>query len=185
MVRSGREMLARRGLDERVHLVVGDMRDFRTSVRGRIDLLSSIFSLHHLPTYDDLIACLREAAVAITTQEARLWIFDHARPRREGTARRFPEIFTPDASSAFKLDSCNSLKASWSFHELRKALGSTLDVPVNSSLARLLPLYQVHWLGQWRTDSESGPWKPPASLLASARRDAESLAKLFNHLPGR
>jgi SAM-dependent methyltransferase len=179
MVAAGREMLMRRGLNERVRLFVGDMRDLRSSLPARVDLLSSVFSLHHLSTHDDLTACLREAAAVMAVRRAGLWIFDHARPRREDTARRFPEVFTPAASAAFKLDSCNSLKASWSFQELARALRTALGVAVTSSLARWLPMYQLHWLGRRPLNADRTLRDTTRLLPSSARRDARSLARLF------
>jgi len=184
MVQAGREMLARKGLEQRVRLVVGDMREFRSIAPRRVGLISSVFSLHHLPTHGDLTACLQEMAAAVTALQARVWIFDHARPRRGATARRFPEVFTPHASVAFKLDSCNSLKASWSFRELREALDSTMGVPVRSSLARLLPVYQLHWLGKMLPDSNHLLWRTPDALLTRTLEDAASLARLFRRPPG-
>lgn len=62
MLRVGREALARVGLDERVRLIEGNMMEFRKAVPGNIDLISSIFALHHLTSRADLAACLSEIA---------------------------------------------------------------------------------------------------------------------------
>jgi SAM-dependent methyltransferase len=184
MVSTGSEMLARQGLAQRVRLVVGDMREFRSVAPSRIDLVTSIFSLHHLPTHDDLHACVREMGAAVATQQARLWIFDHARPKRHDTAHKFPEIFTPAASSTFKLDSYNSLRASWSFIELCTALRSSIGTPLTHRLAKLLPLYQLHWLGATLEGPDRVRCSFPEGLTASATKDAKSLARLFDRPPG-
>lgn len=117
-------------------------------------------------------------------QQARLWIFDHARPKRNDTSERFPEIFTPDASGAFKLDSRNSLRASWSYTEMNGALGSNIGVPVRHRLARLLPLYQVHWLGAEQGGDDKVMCHFPEDLPTEAEKDAKALAKLFGRVPG-
>ena len=122
MVRIGRCHLARAGLDGRVRLLPGDMREFRKVVPAGADLVTSIFSLHHLTTRDDLLACLRETAAAIESEHPLLWIFDHVRPRRQRTAEDVPEIFTPDASPAF----CDDFpQLAMCLLELRRAVRGT------------------------------------------------------------
>ena len=101
MVRIGRRHLARAGLDGRVRLLHGDMREFRKVVPAGADLVTSIFSLHHLTTRDDLLACLRETAAAIESEHPLLWIFDHVRPRRQRTAEDVPEILHPMRARPF------------------------------------------------------------------------------------
>ena len=185
MIAAGRQLLESRGLSARVRLVHGDMRSFRQFIDGPIDLVSSIFSLHHLPSSDDLDQTLDEAARTLNDEGAALWIFDHARPRRRATAEAFPQVFTPEAFPAFNQDSCNSLKASWSFAELTDALSKRLAAKQESVLARLLPLYQIHW-----TEGKSGIHathnaKPAtAAQDRQALRDAEALAGLFARTPG-
>jgi len=60
MVDVGNEMLRKEGLFDRVELRVGDMTAFRAQLPKHVDLITSIFSLHHLPTSGDLHACLLE-----------------------------------------------------------------------------------------------------------------------------
>jgi SAM-dependent methyltransferase len=182
MIRAGRKALAAAEVEDRVRLVQGDMRAFRDAVPGRIDLVSSIFALHHLTARDDLASCLAAVAEALGGGPARLWVFDHARPRRRRTAEEFPEIFTPRASPAFRRDSCNSLQASWSFAELQAALRAALPGPLRGARARLLPLYQIHWLG---TPGDGAPAWLPAELPRQARAEAAALARLFPSAPRR
>ncbi len=185
MVRVGRRHLARAGLNARVRLIDGDMREFRKVAPARIDLVSSIFSLHHLTTRDDLLGCLREIAGAIRGGD-RLWIFDHARPRRRRTAEEVPEIFTPGARPAFQQDSCNSLCASWSFDELRAALRETLPVELRAARAKLLPLYQVHWTPVAAAAADRpAQWIEDEALSPDARREAQLLSRLFLNWLGR
>ncbi len=182
MVRLGRRHLAGTGLDGRVRLQCGDMREFRKLVPARTDLVTSIFSLHHLATRDELFACLREIAAALEDRDTRLWIFDHVRPRRQRTAEDVPEIFTPDASPAFCEDSRNSLRASWSFDELRTALREILPARIRAAHSRLLPLYQIHWIPP-RSAAPAGPWIEAEALPSAVRRDAQLLSLLFRTMP--
>lgn len=181
MIRVGRQHLRRAGLENRVRLLHGDMREFQELIPAGTELVSSIFSLHHLATRDDLAACLREISVTVAGQRARLWIFDHARPRRARTAGDVAEIFTPEASPAFCKDSCNSLCASWSFEELKAALLEMLPVPLRAARARLLPLYQIHWAAV-AANAPSGFWID-ADLPPKARVEARILSALFRTAP--
>lgn len=185
MVEAGKALLADRGTAGRVTIVPGDMRHFRSCVDQKIDLVTSVFSLHHLPTYDDLSACIREIANATVADNAQFWIFDFARPKRQSTARQFPEVFTPEDSPTFKLDTSNSLTASWTFEELRGVLGTCFPGKIKSSLARLLPLYQLHCMGVERVVSNEPLWHDDSTLPRPAFRDAERLARLFPWAPGR
>lgn len=184
MVASGGRHLAAAGLDDKVRLLHGDMREFRRLIPRPADILSSIFSLHHLTSRDDLFACLREIAAAVNGETSRLWIFDHVRPRRRRTAEEVPEIFTPDASRAFRADSCNSLCASWSFAELAAALRETLGAGVCGARSRLLPLYQIHWAAPaLNRGTAAAAWIEDADLPDRARVEAGILARLFRALP--
>jgi len=184
MVETGQALLADQGLAQRVKLVPGDMRHFRSCVDRKIDLVTSVFSLHHLPSADDLKDCIQEMARAVAVDRAQLWIFDFARPKRQSTARRFPEVFTPQDAPTFKLDTSNSLTAAWSFDELQGLLKDRFP-RINSSLTRLLPLYQLHCLGIERAVSAERLWRDNSKLPRSALTDAERLSRLFPWVPRR
>ena len=184
MVNAGRQYLASAGLDDRVRLLHADMREFRKQLSIRADLVSSVFSMHHLTARDDLFACLNEIAAEISGQDARMWIFDHVRPRRQRTVKDVPEIFTPTASPVFCEDSRNSLCASWSFDELCEALRETLPVGVHAARSRLLPLYQIHWTPP-RSTVNAGRWIENEDLQPTVRREAHLLSLLFRTMPGK
>jgi tRNA (cmo5U34)-methyltransferase len=183
MVRFGNQQLRRAGLHRRVRLLHGDMREFRKWIPAGTDLISSIFSLHHLSTRDDLLACMREISATVADQSTRLWIFDHVRPRRRRTAGDVAEIFTPEASPAFCEDSCNSLCASWSFEELTAVLLEMLPAALQAAKSRLLPLYQIHWVPA-ATSGDSAFWidgNLPRKVIAETR----VLSMLFRTSPHR
>lgn len=184
MVTLGNDMLRAEGISDRVELLLGDMTAFTSALPVKPHVISSIFSLHHLPTRAHLNACARELGAAHRQTSAAIWIFDHARPRREETASRFPEIFTPSAPPAFKLDSRNSLRASWSFHEMREALRTFIDPTAKSLLARFLPLYQVHWLSCRERVADEALWVAGNELTRSAKKDCVALARMFSRAPG-
>ncbi|TMG87572.1 MAG: class I SAM-dependent methyltransferase [Betaproteobacteria bacterium] len=184
MIALGNEMLSDEGLSHRVELRKGDMTNFMDAIPGPVDLISSVFSLHHLPSRSHLDACAGELRKANQDAGTAIWIFDHARPRREVTADRFPHVFTPDASSAFKLDSSNSLKASWSFKELRGVLQPGVSAHIESALARWLPLYQIHWLERRPIAVAGAGWHAPDDVPRAAIKDADVLASLLGGPPG-
>lgn len=186
MVAAGNTMLREYSLADRVELRVGDMTAFAHELPARVDLVTSIFSLHHLPTRRDLYACLGEIARLRANHGAAFWIFDHARPRRRDTAERFPRVFTPHASPAFNTDSTNSLIASWSYDEMRGAIAENIEQTIQSRLARILRLYQVHWAEV--TNPLDGPidarlWCKAQVPGKSTLQDAKALAGLFKSLP--
>lgn len=146
MVAFGRHFLKEVGLSDRVELRMGDMTNISEMLGEPVDLVSSVFSLHHLPSTHHLAACLGEVRKLRDQSGAAIWIFDHARPRHARTPAIFPEVFTPDSPPEFKLDSRNSLIASWSFGELARALDAAGFQGMEHHIARWLRLYQVHSL---------------------------------------
>ena len=186
MVQLGRESLKRAGLEDRVELRVGDMTSFADDVREKFDLVSSVFSLHHLPSTTDLKACLAEIAALHRKDGAAVWIFDHNRPKSLKTALEFPEIFTPEAPREFRFDSSNSLIASFSIEEMAELLEDALsETHLHHECARRLPLYQVHYCpaadGENIQTAKSGYWSD-CKMSSQALKDFRGLTSLFPEL---
>lgn len=181
MVEVGRQRIERSGLPSRVRLVCGDMRNLSSFLSEPVDLVSSVFALHHLELPSDLAACLGEVSKFVAGG-ASLWLFDHVRPRRQQTAVDFPGVFTPNAEDAFCQDSSNSLKAAWSYDELSAALRAAGLVGVNSAKARLLPFYQIHWLAGLRK-REDAEWVVSDDLSRQAQSEARKFESLFSFAP--
>jgi len=180
MVVQARALLAERGLSGRVQMLHADMTDFVRLMQEPVSLVSSVFSLHHLPTSDDLARCLAEVARIRQRDGAAVWVFDHARPKSRASAERFPQIFTPDAAAVFNLDSTQSLMASWTLTEMSQQFakaGLSDGLHVRS---RVLPLYQVHRLAaaDGRLSSAQN-LAHPLPLTPSAQKDWDGLRWLF------
>lgn len=182
MVEVGRQRLARSGLAARIKLVHGDMRELGSCLSQPVDIVSSVFALHHLGTSSDLAACVGELSKFVG-KGASLWLFDHARPRRLQTTVDFPSVFTPNAEPAFCQDSSNSLKAAWNFEELSTALRSGGLLGINSTKAHVLPFYQIHWLGAARP-REDDNWVPSDELSPQRQSEARQFQRLFRSAPG-
>jgi len=184
MIELGRDMVRRARLSERVDLRIGDMTKFADEIRGRVDTVVSVFSLHHLPTEALLEACCRQIASIHSREGAALWIFDHARPRKRRTAAIFPKVFTPHAPALFNSDSENSLMAAWSFQELSSALELALDASMRCMLPRIFPFYQAHWIAPRPVGVTAHARWEEATLPRAAKKDLGGLRGLFRGCPG-
>ena len=87
MIRTGRSMLRARSLDDRVELLLGDMTHVQDTLglRRRVDLVSSVWSLHHLPTRRDVVRCLKVVAALREQYGCAVWLFDLVRLRHDQT----------------------------------------------------------------------------------------------------
>ena len=119
MIRAGRTMLRGRALEGRVELLLSDMRKAPEMLDqdARLDVISSIFSLHHLPTADDIAQCLQWVASLSVEFHCALWIFDLVRMRHEDTMAAVMD-FSGDASSRLREDAIISERAAWTEDEL-------------------------------------------------------------------
>jgi SAM-dependent methyltransferase len=178
MVAAGRGLLEQHGLVERVELRLGDMTDFALQFGSPIATISSVFSLHHLPTRELLTACLSQIQAVRARDGCSVWIFDHARPKNASTLAQFPEIFTPSAPRAFNEDSSNSLAAAFAFEELQRALRDASLEGGEHRLSRWMQLYQFHsYVGRDDAPGVSA-WKQ-ASLSSRSLKDWKGLQFLF------
>lgn len=184
MVELGTSAIEGADLAGRVNLQLGDMTTFGDLVSERVDLISSVFALHHLPSADHLRRCLGEIARVRHRTGCGVWIFDHSRPRHPRTAADLSEIFMPDASQVFHRDSRNSLMAAWSFDELAGALdevGMGTFHHVRSSLR--LP-WQAHWLEPIGWSARNGePVLRGPPLSPRAARDFRGLSLVLWRVP--
>lgn len=183
MVEVGNRFLAEEGIAERVQLTVGDMTAFANALVGPVDLVSSVFSLHHLPTTEHLQDCLREIRAVRERTGCGVWIFDHVRPRHPDTPKVFPKIFTPNAPAGFNEDSRNSLIASYSSEELRRQLEQAGLGAAHHRTSRWMQLYQAHWLEPQRKQGTPGSWQAKQPLPRRARRGYVGLRGLFPDAP--
>ena len=184
MVNVGKKALRESSLEAAVRLDLGDMTRFSGQISERVDVLSSIFALHHLPSSEDLIRCFDEIKVVRERCSCGVWIFDHARPRSIETAKVFPELFTPEASESFKQDSTNSLLASFSFRELSERIDKASIGTFSHECSRILRLYQIHWLKaeDKQTSTQQGICRD-ITLRPEEYKTFRQLRMLFRRMP--
>ena len=122
MVAAGRTALQSAGVADRVSLDVGDMTAIG-DIPARVDVVSCIWALHHLPTRDAAVRCLREIARVRDEHGAAVWIFDFARLRRRAT---FPAVMdlVPGVGARLYADGVASEAAAWTVGELSDMLGA-------------------------------------------------------------
>ena len=176
MLDAGRQLVLDEGLADRIELRQGDMTDFASAIPERVDLVSSVYSLHHLPDTAALLKCIEQIRRMRSRDLCGVWIFDHARPRLACTAERFPDVVTPDAPAAFRMDSTNSLKASFSFGSLSRHLDAAGIGTFGHKQSRFFRILQAHWLGK------SGGFVPAAAqelLRPDPERDFRMLRFAF------
>ncbi|MEJ2651764.1 MAG: class I SAM-dependent methyltransferase [Gammaproteobacteria bacterium] len=182
MASIGQRFLADSGLNDRVELRTGDMTSFTRHAPENIDVISSVFALHHLPTLKHLSLCFKEIALARQQHQCAIWLFDHVRPRHPRTPEVFPEIFTPKAPAEFRTDSCNSLRASFSFEQMSNALDSSTIGAMEHHCARFMPLYQAHWIASQKSRNavdEGQPHTAAIEITQQAKSQFNSLRMLF------
>ncbi|MDY7034592.1 MAG: class I SAM-dependent methyltransferase [Thermodesulfobacteriota bacterium] len=184
MVSLGNAVIKKNGLDLRVKLIQGDMTDFHDQIDRGFDVISSIFSFHHLTNHNALRKCLFEIAALCHRFGCAVWTFDHVRPRLRRTARIFPDIFTPDAPEFFRQDSMNSLIAAFSFSELKESFDSNLKIPASHCCSKLMRLYQIHWSKGKKSGLLNNRKELTEDLLPpNAKKEYRSLRWLFSSDP--
>jgi SAM-dependent methyltransferase len=121
MLVTGRDLLDEAGLTDRVELREADMTALPADLPQRVDLVSSAWALHHLPTREDLERCLAEIARVRERTGCAVWIFDFARLRRDATIQALLDLAS-DPPERLREDGFASMRAAWSEPELRAAV---------------------------------------------------------------
>lgn len=183
MIAMGNEEINNEGLEHQIHLVCGDMTQASSLTIPKCQMVSSIFSLHHLSDFSAAEVFLQEVGKINLRDGSGFWLFDHARPKNFLTADEFPEIFTPYAPEAFKNDSRNSLKASFSFSEMMDLLKMAFPEGLRHSLARLLPFYQIHWQPPQGASMNAARVNYERFVSMEAMRKFNILRRLLPNLP--
>ena len=92
MLETGRALLEREGLTDRVELRKGDITTFDSGLAEQPDVVSCNFALHHLPTEELAGDCLGAIARARESSGCAVWIFDFARLRHPGSWPAFTSM---------------------------------------------------------------------------------------------
>jgi SAM-dependent methyltransferase len=184
MLKLARETVRREGVDEQIELVEGDMTDFAERFAGeRVDLVTSVFSLHHLPTQDHLAACLGEIAELRASCGCGVLIFDIARLRHPASWRRFLSGAVPGllGTPFLEHDSIASEAAAWSCSELSGMLDARGPGSMTHRHSWPFAGFQMHWIaphGREGRRAGDANWESQPLPLAT-RADALALRLMF------
>jgi SAM-dependent methyltransferase len=118
MLALAEETLAREGVADRVTVLHGDMTECLEFMPRRVDVVSTVFALHHLPSEEQLTRCL--AQIRAASEGAGVFLFDLARLRNPRTWERLLRT-GPQLPDRFLADSLASERAAWSFGEIAQA----------------------------------------------------------------
>lgn len=154
MLAAGRRLLRDDGVADRVELREGDMTRADEIDAGPVDLVSTTWALHHLPTHEHLLECLRSIARLRERDGCAVWVFDFARLRREGS---FPALLrlAADAPRQLQADGIASEQAAWSEPEVRAALEHAGLADLRGGRERVIGHVQCHHAPA-RTEPPSG-----------------------------
>jgi tRNA (cmo5U34)-methyltransferase len=120
MLAAGRDSLQDEGLADRVELLKADITQLSRELPSDVDLVSTVWALHHLPTEALLHRCLAEIARIRAASGCAVWIFDFARFRRQATFEAIVAM-NPQAPLRLRNDGIASERAAWSPRDLRDA----------------------------------------------------------------
>ncbi|MEX2252952.1 MAG: methyltransferase domain-containing protein, partial [Thermoleophilaceae bacterium] len=146
MLETGREMLEREGLQDRVSLVECDITAVDDELASRaLDLVSTVFTLHQLPDEDVLDGALRQIAALRERHGCGVWIFDFARLKDERTLPALFGVTEPDAPPVFRKDAIASERAGFTVEELDRRLEQAGLTDLESGHSRPIPMTQIRW----------------------------------------
>lgn len=157
MLETGRGLLEREGVADRVELRRGDITSFDTDLPERPDVVSSNFTLHQLPEEDLVHRCLAAIARARESTGCGVHVFDLARLR---SARTWPTVMAAVRlpGEAFLHDSLASERAAFTFEEMTGFLERAGLGDLEHIRSRPLGEYQVH-RAPGRDAGRPGTWR--------------------------
>lgn len=184
MVAAGRELLREQHLDDRVEVREADMTALPEDLVGHVDLVSTVWALHHLPTLDHLDRCLAQMASVRRRTGCAVWIFDFARLRRDATLPALMRIAT-SAPGRLLHDGIASERASWSPRELQEAIARSGLGHLEGGRERVLGhLQSYHAHAVTSTSSGHAMHFVPQPLTADGSRLVSRLRRSMPALPG-
>lgn len=183
MLSQGRSLIEESRLTGRVELHNADITELPDDLPQDVDLVSTVWALHHLPSEEHLRRCLVGIAAIRERTGCAVWIFDFARLGHDST---FPAMvaMVPRAPARLCEDAIASERAAWSFGELRDALHDAGLGDLEGVRGKGLLHYVQAWCAPSRAGRSSAHatlWSAPKLPFASRfgfRQYRKSLASL-------
>jgi tRNA (cmo5U34)-methyltransferase len=120
MVAAARRAFDEAGVPDRASVERGDMTAVDV-VPDRVDVISCVWALHHLPDREHALRCLREIARLRAEHGAAVWIFDFARLRDAAVLQAIMDA-VPAVPARLYEDGLASEAAAWTAGEMREML---------------------------------------------------------------
>ena len=159
MLETGRGLLEREDLTDRVELRRGDITTFDADLGERVDAVSCNFALHHLPTEETASRCLEAIARTRSRTGCAVWIFDFARLRHPGSWPALTSLLNWPGPVVHS-DAIESERAAFSAAELTTLLERTGLGDLEHLRSRPLGESQVHWArARVRPEPVTGLWR--------------------------
>ena len=159
MLETGRHLLEREGLADRVELRRGDITTFDADLPERLDVVSCNFALHHLPTEEVASRCLEAIARARSRSGCAVWIFDFARLRHPGSWPALASMINWPGAVVHS-DAIESERAAFSEAELTALLERAGLADLQHARSRPLGEQQAHWTAsRERPSPVTGLWR--------------------------
>lgn len=169
MLATGTEWLRGVGLADRVQLRKADVTQLPGDLGANVDLISTMWTLHQLPSEELMRSCLSEMARVREATGCAVWIFDFARLRRDAT---FPAIASVagDVPERLVEDGIASERAAWSRQELREAIEGAGLGDVVGGTDRRIGVLQAYYAPRrdGRPAAHRDRWAGPALPRGSA-----------------
>lgn len=179
MLDSARRHLEALGLDN-VELLRGDITRLTGVADASFDAVISTFALHHLPTLDDLRACLREAR-RVCKPNGALYLADFGRLRSDASVRRFARLRASSMPELLVRDYERSLRAAFTEEEHRTAVAEVFPARVRVLTTALVPfMVLIKTPDQWLASSKRAILRSERRVLSPVYRgDLDSLRAFF------
>jgi arsenite methyltransferase len=159
MLETGRDVLMREGLADRVELRRGDMTAFDAELPADLDVISCNFALHHLPDEDAASRCLEAISRAREGTGCAIWIADFARLRHPDTWPAFTSMLNWPGPVVHS-DAIESERAAFSMEELTTLLARAGLGDLHRVRSRPLGEFQVAWAaGRDQRSPVTGLWR--------------------------
>ena len=184
MLNQARELMTAECVSERIRLIKADIADLPEDVSAEPwNAVSCVWTLHHLPDTETLVAVLRQISSLREKSGCAIWILDLQRLKNAGSFPLGLRALEPALSERLREDAIASEAAAFTFQELGAGAEQAGLVGLQGGYSRPIRWQQAHWQparGQSRSPSPS--WHE-ARLEQPARLDAVLLRYGFRNLP--
>lgn len=171
------------GLTERMNINLGEINDFSQRIPARIDMITSVLSLHTLMTKDDLFRCFQEMQLVRIRCGCALWMFDWVRPNLVKTAEEFPPTLMAGTPIPFRRQCRNSLMSSFNFTEMSEALAKVSFGTIYHAQSKGFKIYQAHWLEREDGLTTKDEMWEEGRIPTNAVQQFNDVSKMFPTVP--